>query len=277
VSVVLGDGRRGARAPTGTENVVATYRTGIGKPGLVDANELSLIQTRPLGIDSVHNPLPASGAADPEDRDSARRNAPRTVVAMDRIISLRDFEDFARTFAGIGKALAVDMSRGETTLVHLTIAAANGEEVAVTSDLFMNLAKAIDAVRDPALEFEMDSYDRVFFDVAATVLIDERHEAKKVLGAVRSAILNAFSFARRSFGQPVTAAEVVTVIQGVEAVVAVDLDGLALAHEVTDPAVPIPLEQVLAAQGARRAGDDVLPAQMLLVNPARIVLTEGTG
>jgi predicted phage baseplate assembly protein len=277
VSVVLGDGTRGARAPTGAENVVATYRTGIGTPGMVDANELSLIQTRPLGIDSVHNPLPATGAADPEDRDSARQNAPRTVVAMDRIVSLRDFEDFARTFAGIGKALAVDMSVGDTTLVHLTIAGANGDKVPSGPGLFDNLRDAINAFRDPGLEFEMASYDRVFFDLEATVRIDPRLESDKVLADVHSAVLGAFSFGARSFGQPVTAAEVITVIQGVDGVIATDLDGLALSHESTDPAAPIPLGQLLRAETARRDGDDLLPAQMLLVNPARIVVTEGTG
>jgi hypothetical protein len=277
VSVVLGDGQRGARAPTGTENVVATYRTGIGTPGMVDAKELTLIQTRPLGIESVHNPLPASGAADPEGRDSARENAPRTVVAMDRIVSLRDFEDFARTFAGIGKALAVDMSSGETTLVHVTIAAANGDEVVDPSELFDNLKEAIESVRDPGLQFELQSYERMYFNVAATVLIDERHDSAKVLAAVRAAVLDTFSFARRSFGQPVTAAEVVTVIQGVDGVVATDLDGLALAQESTDPKQPIPLEQVLTAETARREAGEFFPAQMLLVNPALIAITEGTG
>jgi hypothetical protein len=277
VSVVLGDGTRGARAPTGAENVVATYRTGIGTPGMVDANELSLIQTRPLGIDSVHNPLPATGAADPEDRDSARQNAPRTVVAMDRIVSLRDFEDFACTFAGIGKALAVDMSVGETTRVHLTIAAANGDQPALSSPLFKNLEAAINAVRDPGLEFEMASYDRVFFDMEATVLIDPRLESDKVLANARAAVLDAFSFGARSFGQPVTAADVITVIQGVDGVIATDLNGLALSHKNPDPTVPLPLEQLLRAETARRDGDDIKPAQLLLASPARIVVTEGTG
>ena len=274
VSVVLGDGHRGARAPTGTENVVATYRTGIGTSGMVDAKELTLIQTRPLGIESVHNPLPATGAADPEDRDSARQNAPRTVVAMDRIVSLRDFEDFARTFAGIGKALAVNMSSGETTLVHMTIAAANGDELTSTSEPFMNLEAAINSVRDPGLGFELQSYERIYFDVEATVLIDPRYDSKKLLKAVRAAVLNAFSFPRRSFGQPVTAAEVITVLQGVDGVLATDLDGLAPAS--ADPEQPIPLEQVLTAESARRDGGKFFPAQMLLVNPGRIAITEGT-
>jgi Bacterial Ig-like domain/Baseplate J-like protein len=276
VSVVLGDGHRGARAPTGTENVVATYRTGIGRSGMVDAKELTLIQTRPLGIESVHNPLPATGAADPEDRDSARENAPRTVVAMDRIVSLRDFEDFARTFAGIGKALAVDMSSGDTALVHLTIAAANGDVLSGTSPLFLNLEAAIESVRDPGVQFELQAYDRVYFDVAAKVLIDERYDSAKVLLAVQAALHNAFSFARRSFGQPVTAAEVIAVIQGVGGVVATDLDGLQLVHLIPDPDQPIPLEQVLPAETARRVGKDFFPAQMLLVHPVLTAITEGT-
>jgi predicted phage baseplate assembly protein len=276
-SVVLGDGQRGARAPTGTENVVATYRTGIGMSGMVDAKELTLIQTRPLGIESVHNPLPATGAADPEDRDSARENAPRTVVAMDRIVSLRDFEDFARTFAGIGKALAVDMSSGDTALVHVTIAGANGDVVPSTSDVFRNLKQAIESVRDPGVRFELQVYDRVYFDVAAKVLIDERYDSAKVLLAVQAALRDAFSFARRSFGQPVTAAEVIAVIQGVDGVVATDLDGLELVHLITDPTGPIPLKQVLPAETARRVGKNFAPAQMLLVHPALTAITEGTG
>jgi hypothetical protein len=276
VSVVLGDGRRGARAPTGTENVVATYRTGIGTPGMVDANELTLLQTRPLGIESVTNPLPATGAADPEDRDDARHNAPRTVVAMDRIVSLRDFEDFARTFAGIGKALAVDMSRGETTLAHLTVAAANGDELPQTAPLLKNLEDAIDAVRDPGLRFELASYARILFDLEATVLIEPRYDSEKVLAAARSAVLEAFSFARRNFGQPVTAAEVISVIQGVAGVIATDLNGLALSHLNPDPTQPLPLEQVLPAHPPRLDPSGVLPAQLLLASPARVDITEAS-
>ena len=95
-SVIFGDGDRGARLPSGVENVTATYRSGIGAAGMVGADRITLMATRPLGIRSVTNPLPASGAADPESRDSARANAPLTVLAMGRVVSLRDAEDFAR-------------------------------------------------------------------------------------------------------------------------------------------------------------------------------------
>ena len=63
--------------------------------------------TRPLGVKSVTNPIAAAGAQDPQARDDARVNAPLTVRTLDRIVSLSDYEDFARAFAGIGKAMAV--------------------------------------------------------------------------------------------------------------------------------------------------------------------------
>src|SRR5690606_6519519 len=72
-TVVFGDGKRGARLPTGVENVTAVYRSGIGEPGNVDARRISLLASRPLGVKEVINPKRASGGADAESRDQARR------------------------------------------------------------------------------------------------------------------------------------------------------------------------------------------------------------
>src|SRR5262249_48557978 len=63
VIVQFGDGITGARVPSGTSNMVATYRVGTGLAGLVKAGQLSLLLTRPLGVKGVTNPLAATGAA----------------------------------------------------------------------------------------------------------------------------------------------------------------------------------------------------------------------
>ena len=70
------------------------------------------------------NQLIARGnvAADPESRDDARHNAPLTVLALDRIVSLQDYEDFAGAFSGIGKALATWTWDGERRAVFVTVA-----------------------------------------------------------------------------------------------------------------------------------------------------------
>src|SRR5262249_31949657 len=107
VTVTFGDGVTGARLPTGVENVTAIYRQGIGRGGNVRANQVSMLMSRPTGVRGVTNPLPGSGGADPESADLIRQNIPLAVAALDRIVSLRDYADFTRTFAGIAKALAL--------------------------------------------------------------------------------------------------------------------------------------------------------------------------
>ncbi|MGA7206695.1 MAG: hypothetical protein WBX27_18945, partial [Specibacter sp.] len=99
-TVTFGNGVHGQRLPTGVENVGARYRSGIGAPGNVLPGQISQLATRPLGVSAVNNPLRSTGGADPETRDAARANAPLAVTALDRLVSVADYADFARTFAG---------------------------------------------------------------------------------------------------------------------------------------------------------------------------------
>ena len=87
-TVEFGDGLAGARAPTGFDNIRAIYRKGMGTGGNVDANQLSLLLTRPAGVRAVTNPLPASGGTDAEPGDAIRRNAAAAIMTMGRIVSL---------------------------------------------------------------------------------------------------------------------------------------------------------------------------------------------
>lgn len=297
--LIFGDGKIGARLSTGAENLVATYRSGIGFAGMLGADKLTLLQTRPLGIRSVTNPLSTSGAAEPESRDSARINAPLTVLTLDRIVSLQDFEDFAQAFAGIGKAKAIALWKGESQIVHLTVAAAAAlvppDEDEVTpalashvidtnSDLYINLMTSIRNACDPAHRFVVQSYEPRYFNLRAKVQIDERYLFNIVLAAVEAALKDTFSFERRSFGQSVTAAEVITVIQKVKGVIATDLVHLFAYVELpansTDdnlviPPPPDPNQEVindpLTVEPVKQLTDQ---AKLLLINPIGIVLEE---
>ncbi len=267
-NVLFGDGISGARLPTGDYNVTAVYRSGTGLTGQVDAGLLTLLKTRPLGVKGVTNPLSATGAADPESMDNARTNAPLTVRTLDRIVSLQDYEDFARTFSGIGKAQAVALWSGEHQLVHLTIAGADGKPVDPASDLYKNLVDAMDAVRDPAQMVRVDQYDSLLFNLKANLVMDARYIAADVLTAAEAAIKDAYPFAKRSFGQAVTAAEAVTLLQGVEGVIAVDLDKLHLTGASET------LNQILLTDIAHVEDGVIHRAQLLLVNTLGIKLLE---
>ncbi|MEZ5082197.1 MAG: putative baseplate assembly protein [Bacteroidales bacterium] len=226
VTVQFGDGKTGARLPTGTENVKATYRVGTGLNGLLEAGQLSQLMTPKLGVKEVKNPMAPSGGADAETLDNARQNAPLTVLTLDRIVSMQDYEDFALAFAGIGKARADILWSGEQRIVHITIASADGKTIDESSDLYTNLKSAIEKARHANHLVQLESFVPLFFDVKAKVIIDSDYIAEKTLALIKETLQNAFSFDVRSFGQSVTPAEVTSVIQGVEGVIAVDLDKL---------------------------------------------------
>ena len=224
--ITFGDGTRGARLPTGSENVRARYRTGIGRAGEVPAESLRLLQTRPLGIREVTNPLAASGSAEPEARDTARERTPMAVRALGRMVSLPDYEGFIRVFAGIGKARASGFQRGEEQIVHVTIAGEDGADIAPTTDLYLNLKSAVESSRSPFQTVEIDSYRPRNFNVAARLLIDPAFESAAVFTEAERCLRDHFSFTRRSFGQNATAADVITALQKTPGVLAVDLDQL---------------------------------------------------
>lgn len=270
-TITFGDGKNGARLPSGLENVMAVYRSGLGLAGQVQAQTLSLLKTRPLGIREVTNPLPATGAADPETMAEARTSAPLAIRTLDRIVSLQDYEDFTRAFAGIGKAQAVVLWTGDTQQVHITVAANAGGSVLPGTALYDNLVQAINANRDPLRRVQVDSYEPLLFNLEATVLIDPRYLPEIVLAQVTAALQQTFTFEKRAFGQSVTASEAIAAIQAIPGVIAVDLDALYLRN------LPKRLEQRLVALSARLEADSgiIKPAQLLLLNPAGIQLTPG--
>jgi photosystem II stability/assembly factor-like uncharacterized protein len=270
VTITFGDGKSGNRLPSGRENIVATYRTGIGLGGEVAAGQLSLLKTRPLGISQVNNLLPATGAADPETRAEARVSAPLTTRTLNRIVSLQDYEDFARSFVGIGKAQAIALWTGNIQQVHITIGAIGGKSVIPETALYENLVAAIENARDPLQQVQVDSYQRLQFNLAAKLLIDPRYLPKQVIDRVKTTLIARFAFEQQSFGRAVTAAEAIATIQAIEGVVAVDLDAL---HRLD---LARSLEQSLPALAARwnSATNLILPAQLLTLNPAGIILSE---
>ena len=62
-----------SRPAAGSENITAKYRSGIGSVGTVQAGQLSILMTRPLGVQSVTNPVDSSEGVDPENGDQAQR------------------------------------------------------------------------------------------------------------------------------------------------------------------------------------------------------------
>jgi predicted phage baseplate assembly protein len=204
--------------------VKAVYRNGIGKAGNVRPEQISLLLTRPLGVNGVINPLRASGGADKESRDQARENAPLAVMSLDRLVSVVDYADFTRTFAGIGKARARRMSDGHRQLVHITIAGADDIPIDQTSDLYRNLLLALRRFGDPSFPVRVEPRELMVLVLSANVRLKPDFLWDPVAIALRTAVLDRFGFQKRGLGQPAVLSEIISLMQGVRGVAYVDVD-----------------------------------------------------
>ncbi len=271
VSVVFG----GVCLPTGVENVSAEYRQGIGHGGNVDAEQISLLATQPLGVSKVINPLRASGGADPDDPEAVRRNAPLEVMALDRLVSVQDYADFARGFAGIAKADARRLSIGRRNVIHLTIAAVDDGPIDDSSDLFRNLHDALRLQGDPHVPVEVAARELLLLVIVANVRVLPDYRWESVEPGVRTALLDTFSFDRRNLRQDVVLGDVIGTIHNVEGVQYVDVDVLSRVAQNTKPSdLPGLVEQLrsndqsrVASLRARLEDSELKPAQLAYLSP----------
>jgi len=223
-SVVFGDGIEGARLPAGTLNVTAIYRSGLGRGGNARAGQIQQLVTRPLGVKEVVNPFRASGGADPETLDQVRRNAPLATAALGRVVAPRDYADFARTFAGIAKADALEISNGSRNVVHVTVAGLDDAPLDSGTELLAALRKAYRDLGDPFQAVQVAPRELRLLVVEADLCIESDRRWEVVATAVREALLDAFGFERRELGQGLASSEILCAIQSVEGVAMVDLN-----------------------------------------------------
>ena len=183
-----------------------------------------MLSTKPLGVKEVINPLPASGGANRETRDQARKNVPLAIKALERLVSVQDYQDFSRVYAGIGKAHAVEVSDGRQQLVHVTIAGAEDIPIDENSDLFRNLSTALHAFGDPQQAIQLAVRELMFITIEAAVAILPDYQWESVEPRLREKLLEVFGFERREIGQSVMLSEVIKVMQSVRGVAYVDVN-----------------------------------------------------
>ena len=252
--VQFGDGERGARLPTGSNNVRARHRKGIGAAGNVQPGALAQLLDRPLGVKGVSNPIAATGGVDPESEDSARTSIPLGVRTLGRAVSLLDYEDYARAFTGVVKAKATVLPlRGGRTIV-VTVAFEGGERLD-------DLEDALRKHGDPRVEVLVIEGTTETFRLALKVVVDPANEQDAVLSAVEAALRETYSFQARGLGEPVFRSEIVATAHSVAGVLGVDVDALytGTTQDLAD--------RLIAQRPDVDPAGDAIPAGVLVLDP----------
>lgn len=272
--VEFGDGVQGARLPSGQSNVRATYRSGIGAAGNVRAETLTQLGTRPLGLKGVANPLPASGGTDPEPADDARRNMPLATRTLGRVVSLLDYEDFARAYAGIAKAQAAVLALPRGRTIVITVAAPEGSTIDETSPVWTGLLAALKDAGDPLVPVQLLAAMRSPLHLGLRVRCAADRDEAVVLAAVEQALREDFGFLARELGQPVQRSAVLASAHRVPGVLAVQLTDL---HGGSAPAaqtLPGVHERLLANRMRAGAGGGALAAELLTLDAGPLARLE---
>ncbi|MDB4891341.1 MAG: hypothetical protein JWL61_3196, partial [Gemmatimonadetes bacterium] len=133
------------------------------------------------------------------------------------------YEDFSRTFAGVAKAHAAWIPAGPGRGVLVSVAGENGDIVDPSDATHTSLLGALRQYGDAMLPLRLESYRPATFRLRVSLKVDPDADPTIVIAAARNALLAAFSFATRGFGQMVSIDEVDAVLHRVQGLVAVNV------------------------------------------------------
>lgn len=241
VTVVFGDGTKGAIPPSGKKHIDATYRIGIGPDGDAPAFAVSrLKRSHPL-IERVTNPLAVSGGAAPAALEEVRVRATGYIRTFDRAVSVPDHKHLALLFPGVAKASAMwSPLPGGAEGVLVTVADANGgASIAGDVEAFLR------ARRDDTVPLAVQGPTLVDLAISLYMEIDPACLRDVVERAVREALSGGsesdpglFTFGGRDLGQPAFLSQVyerVERVPGVRFVEVVLFDTLAESKKTPPP------------------------------------------
>ena len=230
-TVTFGDGVNGARLPSGTGNVVASYRYGSGQ-ATPPAGLLTTTGQPQLNLASIRNPVPVAGGQDPQSADDVRTAAPASVTTFGQAISAADYEQLASQAPGVNRAAASWTFDGtqQRTLVTVYV---GGGQAAVTAAI-----TALAAIEDPNRPVAVTAASAIELSLSCGLVVAAGQQVSAVLAAAQAAVSGLFSPGRMGIGQRLyrSAIDAALRVPGVTAVRRLEVTGPdRVLGEVLDP------------------------------------------
>ncbi|MDY9927092.1 putative baseplate assembly protein [Methanosarcina sp.] len=171
----FGNRIEGKVPPAGFENIKATYRSGGGKAGNIEAMKISKLMSSIAFVDRVYNPVPSEGGTDPEQTDALIKRSPAALKHRNRAMAVSDYEWLVReasskvarvkvlpNFSSEGK-----FSTGWVTVV--IVPEGTGKKPLPSGELKKSVKQYLEARCPPVLSLKVISPFYVRVDVIAQI------------------------------------------------------------------------------------------------------------
>jgi Baseplate J-like protein len=231
--VTFGDSVSGRVPPNGAQ-IYATYRVGGGVIGNVASNTIKYVisipsGTIPAGLTvsnqdiAVSGDGAATGGADAESTDSIRINAPKSIRAINRAVSLSDYSYIAVQVSGVSKAIATaDVYTSVTLYLAPTgdpgVSSDNVTPTSVFNNISTNVLAALTdkAPANTTVTFQPPKYVGAYLVVNLTVA--PQYKQSSVVSNVTSAINNLFYIDNVVFNDTIAVSDVYQTISSVDGI-----------------------------------------------------------
>jgi hypothetical protein len=235
-TVLFGDGKFGLK-PKNDSLIEAEYRVGNGSVGNVGKDTLiqfNLPQNQSVlveqVIESVTNPLPATGGIDLESMDDAKIAGPKSLKSLQRAVTLKDYEDLVkREFQNEitnARARFVYTGSWDTIFVSVDLKGEdrkNSSAIVDGSDLFDRIRKYLERIKMIGYEVQIEEAKYVPIEIRITVYLQKYLDSQIVRDRIRNSLTNTdnivdgteglFHPDNFTFGDPVYASKIYEVLK----------------------------------------------------------------
>lgn len=212
VTVLFGDDVNGRIPPSGA-TVTAHYRVGGGTRGNVGPNSLVEILDTLASVASVTNPTAATGGADAESNDQIRVNAPRSLTALERAVTLNDYAALALRVGGVAKAMAEHPGGNNITV---RVAPFGGGVASASVKTAVGNYLADRKMVNHTVTVDDPTYVNV--DITVTVVVKEHYSRSATARGVEKALKEQLAFDAVDFGHRIALSRVYDTIMSVPGV-----------------------------------------------------------
>jgi len=219
--IIFGDGIHGSRLPVGTNNIVATYRIGVGPSGNITARKIDTPLDNNQALKSVTNPLSATGGY--EQRPTLQKKlAIAWIKTLGRAVTLEDYKNLALTTTYIAKAKTRHIIEEGTEIIKLTVAPIG--KTSLNNFQKLKLRNFLDKRRDKNIPLKIESFKPVPVDLVVEIQINENFVRSQVVNSLRDILkpgktldgnYTLFSFEKLDFGESISLSDVYEIIENI--------------------------------------------------------------